>query len=173
MDVRNLVFIDEAGIALGMVRLFARALRGERVVDTVPRHRGTNVSGIGALSLDGFMASMPLKGSVDTAAFLSYVNEVLVPHLWTGAIVVRDNLKGHHADSVRHAIEAVGAQVVVLPPYSPDVSPIELGWSKLKQFLCSKAARTCEALDHAMTEAVHYITQDDALGWFNHCGLFT
>jgi transposase len=108
VDVRNLIFIDEAGIHLGMVRLFGRALRGERAVDSVPRNRGTNVSLIGALSLDGLIASMTLSGSVDTAVFLSYVNEVLVPQLWTGAIVVMDNLKVHHAHSVRSAIEAVG-----------------------------------------------------------------
>ena len=156
-----------------MVRLFGRALRGERAVDSVPRNRGTNVSLIGALSLDGLIASMTLSGSVDTAVFLSYVNEVLVPQLWTGAIVVMDNLKVHHAHSVRCAIEAVGAQVVFLPPYSPDLSPIELCWSKLKQFLRSKAARTCEALDQAMTEAVDAITEDDTIGWFNHCDLFT
>ncbi|MBM0740334.1 IS630 family transposase [Phormidium sp. CLA17] len=173
VDVRNLVFIDEAGIHLGMVRLFARALRGQRAVDAVPRNRGTNVSLIGALSLDGLIASMTLEGSVDTAAFLSYVNDVLVPQLWIGAIVVMDNLKVHHAHSVRAAIEAVGAQVVFLPPYSPDLSPIELCWSKLKQFLRSKAARTYQALDQAMTEVLNYITEDDALGWFNHCGLFT
>ncbi len=173
MDVRNLVFIDEAGIHLAMVRLFARAFRGERAVDAVPRHRGKNVSLIGALSLDGLIASMTLEGSVDTSAFLSYVCDVLAPQLWVGAIVVMDNLKVHHADSVRRAIEAVGAEVVFLPPYSPDLSPIELCWSKLKQFLRSKATRTYEALNLAMTEAVNSITEDDAIGWFNHCGLFT
>lgn len=173
MDVRNLVFIDEAGLHLSMGRLFARAFPGQRAVDAVPRNRGSNVSLIGALSLDGLIASMTLKASVDTAAFLSYVCDVLVPQLWVGAIVVMDNLKVHHAQSVRQAIEAVGAQVVFLPPYSPDLSPIELCWSKLKQFLRSKAARTYEALDQAMTEVLDYITEDDALGWFNHCGLFT
>jgi len=124
VDVRNLVFIDEAGVHLGMVRLFARAFRGQRAVDAVPRNRGTNVSLIGALSLDGLVASMTINGSVDTTVFLSYVNQVLAPQLWTGALVVMDNLKVHHADSVRCAIEAVGARVVFLPPYSPDLSPI-------------------------------------------------
>jgi transposase len=119
------------------------------------------------------IASMTLKGSVDTSVFLSYVCDVLVPQLWVGAIVVMDNLKVHHAHSVCQAIEAVGARVVFLPPYSPDLSPIELCWSKLKQFLRSKAARSYEALDQAMTEAVQFITEDDAIGWFNHCGLFT
>lgn len=173
VDVRNLVFIDEAGIHLGMLRLFARAYRGGRAVDAVPRNRGTNVSLIGALSLDGLIASMTLEGSVDTPAFLSYVCDVLAPQLWVGAIVVMDNLKVHHADSVKRAIADVGAQVVFLPPYSPDLSPIELCWSKLKQFLRSKAARTYEALDQSMTQAVNYITEDDASSWFNHCGLFT
>jgi transposase len=84
-----------------------------------------------------------------------------------------DNLKVHHAYSVRTAIEAVGARVVFLPPYSPDLSPIELCWSKLKQFLRSFAARTYEALNQAMSSAVNTITVDDAIGWFNHCGLFT
>lgn len=156
-----------------MARLFARAFRGERAVDAVPRNHGTNISLIGALSLDGLIASMTLKGSVDTSVFLSYVRDVLVPQLWVGAIVVMDNLKVHHAHSVCQAIEAVRARVVFLPPYSPDLSPIELCWSKLKQFLRSKAARTDEALDQAMTEAVQCITEDDAIGWFNHCGLFT
>lgn len=111
--------------------------------------------------------------SVDTPAFLSYVNDVLAPQLWGGAIVVMDNLKVRHAHSVRDAIEAVGARLVFLPPYSPDLSPIELCGSKLKQFLRSKAARTYEALDQAMSEVVNVITEDDAIGWFNHCGLFT
>jgi transposase len=172
VEVRNLMFIDEAGIHLGMARLFARALRGERAVDAVPRNHGTNISLIGALSLDGLIASMTIKGSVDTSVFLSYIRDVLVPQLWVGAIEVMDNLKVHHAHSVCQAIEAVGARVVFLP-HSPDLSPIELCWSKLKQFLRSKAASTYEALDQAMTKAVQFITENDAIGWFNHCGLFT
>lgn len=156
-----------------MTRLWARAHQGKRAVDAVPRNRGTNVSLIGALSFDGLIASMTLNGSVDTLAFLSYITEVLAPQLWVGAIVVMDNLKVHHAYSVRTAIESVGARVVFLPPYSPDLSPIELCWSKLKQFLLSFAARTYEALNQAMTAAVNIITADNVIGWFNHCGLFT
>ncbi|OYE04349.1 transposase [Nostoc sp. 'Peltigera membranacea cyanobiont' 232] len=98
---------------------------------------------------------------------------LLIPQLWKGAIVVMDNLRVHHAERVRVAIESVGAKVKFLPPYSPDLSPIELCWSKLKQFLRSCEARTLESLDQAMVLAVNYITQDDAFGWFNHCGLFT
>lgn len=84
-----------------------------------------------------------------------------------------DNLKVHHAERVRVAIESVGGQVKFWPPYSPDLSPIELCWSKLKQFLRSCEARTHESLEQAMAEVVNFITEDDAFGWFNHCGLFT
>jgi len=167
------VFVDESGIHLAFTRLYARSVDGERAVDSTPRDAGKNISLIGALSLEGLIASMTLPGSVDTTAFLAYVSEVLIPQLWQGAIVVLDNLRVHHAACIRAAIEAVGAKLIFLPPYSPDLSPIELCWSKLKQFLRSRKARTSDALDQAMTDVMSYITQDDAWGWFNHCGLFT
>ena len=115
---------------------------------------------------------MTITGSVDTPVFLTYLTKILVPQLWTGAVVVMDNLKVHHAARVQAAIEAVGAKVVFLPPYSPDLSPIELCWSKVKQFLRSRAARTIEALDHAITDVMASITEDNAINWFSHCGLF-
>lgn len=173
IDVRNLVFVDEAGLNLSMSRLFARAVDGERAVSNVPRNQGGNVSLIAGLSLDGLIATLTVPGSTNTEVFITYVNQVLVPQLWQGAIVVMDNLKVHHAECVRVAIESVGATVKFLPPYSPDLSPIEFCWSKLKQFLRSCEARTPESLNQAMTEAVHCITEDDTFGWFNHCGLFT
>jgi transposase len=156
-----------------MSRLFARAVNGERAVNSIPGSKGGNVSLIGALNLDGIVAAMTIPGSTNTEVFLTYVTQLLIPQLWKGAIVVMDNLKAHHAESVRVAIESVGAKVKFLPPYSPDLSPIELCWSKLKQFLRSCEARTLDALDQALTEAVNYITEEDAFAWFNHCGLFT
>ena len=168
----NLVFVDEAGINLSMSRLFARSVNGERAVGSIPGNKGGNVSLIGALNLDGLIASMTVPGSTNTDVFLTYVTQVLLPQLWKGAIVVMDNLKVHHAERVRVAIESVGAKVKFLPPYSPDLSPIELCWSKLKQFLPSCEARTPESLDKAMAEAVNYVTEDHAFAWFNHCGLF-
>lgn len=173
IDPRNLVFVDESGVNLGMARLFGRAVRGERAVGDKPRNTGQNVTLLGAISIYGLFATMTVKGSTDNAVFHSYVTEILVPQLWQGAIVVMDNLKPHKAASIRAAIEAVGARLVYLPPYSPDLSPIELCWSKVKQFLRSYAARTDEALDQAMTDVMYYVTEDDALGWFAHCGLFT
>ncbi len=118
VDVRNLVFIDEAGVNLGMVRLFARAFRMSSRRRCCPAQSGHERLADWALSLDGLVASMTINGSVDTTVFLSYVNQVLAPQLWAGAIVVMDNLKVHHAHSVRCAIEAVGARVVFLPPYT-------------------------------------------------------
>lgn len=172
IDVRNLVFVDEAGLNLSMSRLFARAQEGERAIGSVPGTKGGNVSLIGALNLDGLIAAMTVPGSTNTDVFLTYVTQILVPQLWSGAIVVMDNLSVHHAECIRVAIESVGAKVKFLPPYSPDLSPIELCWSKLKHFLRSCEARTPESLDQAMALAVNYITEDDAFGWFNHCGLF-
>lgn len=172
VDLHNLVFVDQSGVNIGMARLFARAIRGERAVGKMPRSKGENVSIIGALSLNGLIATMSVKGSVDTDVFLTYLNHVLLPQLWSGAIVVMDNLKVHHATAVRSVIESVGARVMFLPPYSPDLSPIELCWSKLKQFLRSQSARTYEALHQAITQAVNAITENDAFGWFAYCGLF-
>lgn len=173
IDPHNLVFIDESGINLGMTRLYGRAKSGERLYDCCPRNRGKNVSVIGALSVNGLIASMSLPGSVDTHAFLTYVKQILIPQLWVGAIVIMDNLKVHHCALVREALEQAGAALVFLPPYSPDLSPIELCWSKLKQCLRTAKARTYQAIEQALTEIIkEQISCDDAWAWFNHCGLF-
>lgn len=125
------------------------------------------------MSIDGLIATMSLVGSVNTDVFLFYIQEILIPQLWVGAIILMDNLPVHHALVVREAIETVGAKVVFLPPYSPDLSPIELCWSKLKQLLRSAKARTREALDQALMKIINqHISSNDILGWFAHCGLF-
>jgi len=159
---------------LGLTRLYGRAPKGERLYDSEsPGNQGQNISLIGGMSIDGLIATMSIVGSVNTDVFLFYVQEILIPQLWVGAIVLMDNLSVHHAQVVREAIEAVGAKVVFLPPYSPDLSPIELCGSKLKQLLRSAKARTQDALDQALTQIINEcISSDDALGWFNHCGLF-
>ena len=168
------MFIDETGMHLGLTRLYGRAPKGERLYDIEsPGNRGQNISLIGGMSIDGLIATLSVVGSVDTTVFLFYVQKILIPQLWVGAIVVMDNLPVHHAHVVREAIEEKGAKLVFLPPYSPDLSPIELCWSKLKQLLRSAKARTREALDQALTEIINnWISSDDALGWFAHCGLF-
>ena len=159
---------------LGMTRLYGRAPIGERLYDTEALgDRGKNISLIGGMSIDGLIATLSVVGSVNTDVFLFYIQEILIPQLWAGAIIVMDNLPVHHASVVHEAIEAVGAQVVFLPPYSPDLSPIELCWSKLKQLLRSAKARTREALEQALTRITNEcISDEDVLGWFAHCGLF-
>jgi transposase len=167
-----MVFVDESGVNLGMTRLYGRGKIGSRVVEPCPRNKGKNLSVIGALSLDGLIASMTIEGSTDSAVFQTYVESLLVPNLWPGAVVLMDNLSTHKNVKVRKAIESVGAKLVFLPAYSPDLSPIELCWSKFKEFLRSSQARTKEALDIAITEAFRKISECDVFNWFEHCGLF-
>ena len=113
---------------------------------------------------------MSIEGSVDGEVFLAFIEQILVPTLRPGQVVVMDNLAAHKGAAVRTAIEATGAQLLFLPPYSPDLNPIEECWSKLKAWLRKQAARTHEALEQALTEAFQLITSDDARGWFNHRG---
>ena len=152
IDPHNLIFVDESGINLGMTRLRGRAKRGERLYDCCPRNRGSNISLIGALSLDGLIATMSLPGSVNTEVFITYVQEILTPQLWSGALVIMDNLPVHKSHRIQEIIASVGAKVVFLPPYAPDLSPIELCWSKLKQCLRTAKARTTTAINQALTE---------------------
>jgi transposase len=125
---------------------------------------------LAALGSHGVEAVMTIDGATDAAVFRVYVEQVLRPTLRPGDIVIMDNLRAHKAAGIREAIERTGAQVVYLPPYSPDLSPIEPCWSKLKTALRTAKARTREALDHAIAEALATITLSDAHGWFHHCG---
>jgi len=131
---------------------------------------GPNVSVLGALSLGGPLSTVHVEGAIDGELFRRFVQEALAPVLWPGAVVVVDNLSTHKATGVREALEAVGARLVYLPPYSPDRNPIELAWSKLKSYLRTAAARTTKALHRALSEAVAAISSSDAQGYFAHCG---
>lgn len=160
------------GLNLGMTRFYARCMGGERVYDERPGNKGQNITLIGAMSEEGLMASMTFPGSLNTDIFLVFIEQILLPQLWVGAIVAMDNLPVHYATIARNLIESVGAKVKFLPPYSPDLSPIELCWSKLKEIIRSAKARTIEALDEAITNAINAITDENALNWFQHCGLY-
>lgn len=163
-------FIDESGVNIAMTRLFGRARRGERVHDAVPKNHGQNVSVLGSLSRQGIDAVMTIDGPVDAVVFRVYVEQVLVPTLEPGDVVIMDNLSAHKGRPIRQAIEAVGAHLLYLPPYSLDLSPIEPCWSKLKTVLRAAKARTRDALDAALKLALDTITPADARGWFGHCG---
>ena len=165
-----LVFIDESGAKTSMTRLYGRAFGGKRAVDTTPHGHWSTTTMISALRFDGSTADMVLDGATDGAAFLAYVREILTPSLRRGDIVVMDNLAAHKMPAVTEAIEACGAEVRFLPPYSPDFNPIEKMWSKIKAHLRKVKARTKETLWQAIGEALKKVTASDALGWFESCG---
>lgn len=169
IDPHDLVFVDEAGVNKAMTRLYARAPKGERAYGRRPQNRGKNITMIGALALRDMIAAFTFPGGNDKWAFLTYIRKVLVPNLWQGAVVVMDNFASHQVKEVREAIESVGAKLMYLPTYSPDLSPIEMMWSKIKQCLRSIAARTDDELDEAITEAFNSISQTDILNWFLEC----
>jgi transposase len=164
------VFIDESGAKTNMTRLYARAFGGRRAVDKVPHGHWSTTTMISALRLDGSTADMVLEGATDGDAFQVYISQVLAPTLKPGDIVVMDNLGAHKISSVIETIKATGADVWFLPPYSPDLNPIEKMWSKIKAYLRKVKARTKEELWQAIGAALKTITASDAIGWFEACG---
>jgi transposase len=153
-----------------MTRTHARAPAGERAVDAVPKNWGDNVTVTAALTLDGIIAPMMLHGALTARAFEAYVEQCLGPELRTGDVVVLDRLSAHKTERVRDLIEARGARLAFLPPYSPDFNPIEHAWSKLKALLRKAGARTRRKLRNALRWALLEISRDDAHGWVSHCG---
>ena len=166
----NLVFVDESGANLSYCRLWARSPKGLRAFGSTPQNWGENISILSALCLQGALASMIVPGSTDAEVFLAYLHQVLVPCLWPGAVVVLDNLSAHKVAGVEEAIEAAGARLIYLPPYSPDLNPIEQAWSKLKSHLRSVGARTYRSLSRAIAKGLELVTPEDTLGFFTHCG---
>ena len=164
------MFIDEAGSNIAMTREYARAPRGERAHGAVPRNAGTVTTMIGALDMDGVRAMMTVEGATDAEVFETFLERVLLRKLKPGDIVVLDNVGAHKTAEVRRLIRAAGARVLYLPPYSPDLNPIELCWSKLKALLREFGARTHDALDDAIRRAMDLIDDSDASAWFGHCG---
>ena len=153
-----------------MTRLWGRAPRGERVQEATPDGRWQVLTTLGTMSLRGMEAVMTVASATDGDVFHAYVEQVLCVTLQAGDVVVMDNLSAHKVAGIRELMAARGAQLVYLPPYSPDLNPIEQAWSKFKQFLRTAKARTAEALDQAITEALKTITADNAQAWFRHCG---
>jgi transposase len=170
LDPRHLVFVDEAGSNIGMTRDYARAPRGERAPGFVPRNRGTVTTMLGALDIRGVRALMTVEGGTDADVFEAFLQHVLVPKLRPGDIVILDNVGAHKPEAMRNLIERAGASLIFLPPYSPDMNPIELCWSKLKAALKDFGARTVEDLHQAIRRAMDLVCADDAMGWFTHCG---
>jgi len=162
--------VDESAVNTAMTRRYGRAPKGERVLDSAPRNYGMHISVIGAVGLRGVLATMTVEGAVDTLCFDAYLERVLAPRLRRGDVVVLDNLGAHRASRIEEVAAGRGARVLWLPPYSPDFSPIEQCWSKIKTYLRGAKARTGDELNKALTQAIKLVTKADIRGWFKHCG---
>jgi transposase len=170
LDPEHLVFIDESGATTKMARLRGRAPRGQRCRAPVPHGHWKTTTFVGALRLTGMTAPMVLDGPMTGPAFLAYVQQVLAPTLDARTTVIMDNLPAHKVAGVRTAIEATGARMQLLPPYSPDFNPIENAFAKLKALLRRAAARTIPDLWDAIRDALPQLTPDECANYFTTCG---
>jgi transposase len=170
MDTQRLVFIDESGAKTNMTRLYGRAKAGQRVIDNAPEGHWCTTTMISSVRLDGSTACMVVDGATDKEVFQAYVQHILLPTLKVGDIVVMDNLSSHKNNQVKTMIESAGAQLRFLPPYSPDLNPIEKMWSKIKSILRTLKARTEKELINAIAKALEAVNSSDAKGWFESCG---
>ncbi len=158
LNFSKLKFLDEAESNLAMTKVYGRAAKGERVIEKVPQNYGENITMLASLSVSGIEAPMTINGAVDGIVFKVYVEKVLCPTLIEGDVVVMDNLPAHKVVGIRELIEAKGAKLIYLPPYSPDLNPIEKCWSKIKTFLRKAKARTRAELEKALQESLLLIT---------------
>ena len=170
LDPRRLVFIDETGASTKMTRLRGRSLRGTRCLASIPHGQWKTTTFAGGLRLSGMTAPMLLDGPMDGPAFLAWVEQMLAPTLEPGDMVVMDNLPAHKPDAIRAAIEASGATLQYLPPYSPDLNPIEMAFSKFKALLKKAAARSIEDLWSAIANALPMLTPSDCTNFFAAAG---
>lgn len=166
----RLVFLDESGVNIDMTRRYGRAENGSRVNDMTPLSTPINTSIISSIRLNGDTTYHTVSGSVNGEIFKDYIKNKLVPSLKPGDIVIMDNLRSHKVSGVVGAIESAGAYALYLPPYSPDLNPIEQMWSKIKSVLRKIKARTADALAKAIPVAFNSISDKDAKGWFTHSG---
>ncbi len=173
VDPQRFVFVDEMGTNTSLSPLYAWSRRGQRARGSVPRNRGPNTTLLSSMSLEGMGPSLAVVGSTTAEVFEVYVEKVLAPSLQRGQLVVMDNLSSHKGKRVRELIEERGCELVYLPPYSPDLNPIEEAFSKIKGFIRKAEARTREALVEAMGAAISAVTARDARGFFEHCGYAT
>jgi transposase len=170
IDPKRLVFVDEMGTNTSLSPVYAWAPKGRRAHYSIPRNRGKNTTLLSSMSLSGIGPSLAVDGPTDREVFEAYVERVLAPTLRAGQVLVMDNLSAHKGERVRELIEHRGCQILYLPPYSPDLNPIEEAFGKIKGLLRKAEARTREALVEAMGRALSAVSEHDARGFFEHCG---
>jgi transposase len=166
----RLVFIDETGANTKMTRRYGRTFRGHRLVAKVPHGHWKTTTFVGALRVTGITAPLVVDGPMNGELFLAYVRQQLAPTLRPGDTVIMDNLSSHKRAGVREAIEATGAQIVYLPPYSPDFNPIELAFAKLKALLRRAAVRTVKELEETIGTLLQQFQPKECQAYFRHCG---
>ena len=169
-EPERLVFVDEMGTNTSLSPLRAWSRRGERARCVVPRNRGENTTLLSSMSVEGMGPSLAITGAVDARVFEAYLERVLLPELRPGRILVMDNLSAHKTEKVRELVERAGCGLRYLPPYSPDLIPIEEAFSKIKGILRKAEARARKTLVEALGPALKAITEEDARGFFEHCG---
>lgn len=169
VEPSHLVFLDEMGVLLGLMRSRARSLKGLRAYFIKPFYRGKRVTVMGAMSQDRVLAIDTLDHAMKGDDFRHFIQMQLVPHLWKGAVVVMDNLPAHKVDGIQEMIESVGARIVYLSPYSPEFNPIEHLWSQLKGFLRRVCPKTAEAVDKLLKLAIRLAHPRHFRNWFAHC----
>lgn len=169
-DVSRFKFLDESSVNTSLTRLYGRAAPGVRVVDSTPQPSGPQTTTLAVIGWKGITAPLVLEGPVDGTVFYEYVKQCVVPTLQPGEVLFLDNLSAHKVAGIEELIRARGATVIYLPPYSSDLNPIELAWSKIKTILRRLKARTFADLMAALKQALLAITRQDIRGWFAHCG---
>ena len=170
LNVTQFKFLDESSVNLSLTRLYGRAAPDQRVVDHVPQPAGPQTTTLAVIGLTGIAAPLVLSGAVNGTVFQGYIADCVVPTLQPGDVLFMDNLPAHKVAGIEALIEAQGARLIYLPPYSPDFNPIELAWSKVKTTLRRLKARTLPDLIEALKQALLAITLQDIQGWFAHCG---
>jgi transposase len=170
LDAKRLVFIDETWAKTNLARTHGRSRRGTRLIAKLPYGHWKTTTFVAALRIDGLCAPTVVEGAMNGVTFLAYVRQQLVPTLTVGDLVILDNLSAHKVAGVREAIEAAGAKVVYLPPYSPDLNPIELVFSKLKWLLRSAQARSADGLYSLLGTLLDHFPPNECCNYLHHCG---
>jgi transposase len=173
LPAEHLVFLDETWAKTNMTRSRGRCPQGQRLVAKVPHGHWKTTTFVAALRTDGLTAPTVIDGAMDGTIFAAYIRQQLLPTLRRGDIVIMDNLPAHKVHGVREAIRAVGAQLLYLPPYSPDLNPIELAFAKLKALLRTAAERTVDGLWQRLGQVLDYFHSTECRNYFRHCGYAT
>ena len=166
----DLVFLDESGCNTDMTRRYAYSFGGSRAVDATPLSNPKNTTILSSIQLNGTLHYTTFSGGTTVERFKRYLETDLLPHLNGNSVLVMDNMKSHHAKAVKELLDSSGVRYIYLPPYSPDLNPIEKLWSKVKALLRKFKARTLDALPNAIQNAFHSVTVSDCSGWFRFCG---